>query len=90
MGRFSYTTFPSLRAEPPRESTSAPVHVVPFGPLGAGQWTGHPIGLVIVLGFIAMALVGIPESRAFFVLSLGLGVIAGCALWLWHRANSSF
>jgi len=79
-----------MSKESSRESAAPPAHVVPFGPLGAGQWTGHPIGLVIVFGFIAMALVGIPESRGFFAISLGLGVVVGCALWLWHRSRSKF
>jgi len=64
--------------------------VVPFGPLGGGQWTGHLIGLVIVFGFILMALVGVPESRWFFVASLGLGATVGICLYLWHRTKSLF
>jgi hypothetical protein len=90
MDRFSHPTLPSLRAVPSRESAPSPANLVPFGPLGAGQWTGHPIGLVIVLGFVAMALIGIPESRAFFAISLGLGVVAGLLLWFWHRSKSFF
>ena len=32
-------------------------HLVPFGPGGVGQWTAHPIGLVIVIGLLLMGLV---------------------------------
>ncbi len=43
--------------------TEEPKHLVPFGPYGAGQWTSHPIGLVIVLGMLAMGLVAMPQTR---------------------------
>jgi len=59
--------------------------VVPFGRYGGGEWTGHPIGLVIVLGFLLMGLVGIPEARLFFAGSLVLGGLCGFLLWLRHR-----
>ena len=36
--------------------TPEPKHLVPFGPYGAGQWTAHPIGLVIVIGLVLMGL----------------------------------
>jgi hypothetical protein len=72
------------------EEPRTPVHIVPFGPLGGGQWTGHPIGLFIVFGFVLIALVGVRESRLFFVLSLGLSVILGCGLYFWHRSKSFF
>jgi hypothetical protein len=65
-------------------------NVVPFGPLGAGQWTGHSIGLFIVIGFILIALIGIPESAYFFITSLGVGAAFGCVLRLWHRSKSFF
>jgi hypothetical protein len=72
------------------ESSRADPVVVPFGPLGGGQWTGHPIGLVIVIGFVLMALVGIPESAYFLIASLGVGVVFGGLLRLWHRSKSLF
>lgn len=50
--------------------TAESKHLVPFGPYGAGQWTAHPIGLVIVLGLLLMGLLGLPEYRLFFVGSL--------------------
>jgi hypothetical protein len=63
---------------------------VPFGPFGGGQWTGHFIGLFIAIGFVLMALVGVPESRFFFLVSLSLGAVLGCVLFLWHRSKSFF
>jgi hypothetical protein len=62
-----------------------PTLVVPFGVKGGGLLTGHPIGLVIVLGLLLMGLVGLPEASLFFVGSLCLGGIFGLALWLRHR-----
>ena len=90
MDKYSSPSFGSLRKTSMPESTGTPVHLVPFGPKGAGQWTGHPVGLIIAIGFILMALVGVPESRVFFAASLLLGAVLGCALWLWHRSKSSF
>jgi len=46
--------------------------------------------LFIAIGFILIAFVGVPESRFFFVTSLSLGTVFGCALWLWHRSKSFF
>lgn len=91
MHRFSYPSLGSLRAS--RLAGSQPreyPHVVPFGPLGGGQWTGHAIGLFIVFGFVLMALVGVPESRLFFAMSLGLSAVFGASLYLWHRSKSVF
>ena len=47
----------------PRTNEDRPTSdVLPYGKLGAGLWTGHPIGLV-----------GIPEWRWFFGASVLLG-----------------
>jgi hypothetical protein len=62
-----------------------PNKVVPFGRYGGGEWTGHPIGLFIVLGLLVMGLVGIPEARLFFGASIVLGALCGLFLWLRHR-----
>lgn len=90
MDRFSYSNLGSLRnvrqPQPPRPYPE----VVPFGPLGAGQWTGHPIGLFIALAFVLIALVGVEELRLLLVVALGLGGFLGCGLFLWHRSRSSF
>src|SRR5436853_4441594 len=59
-----------------------PTEVTPFGRYGAGLLTGHPVGLVIVIGLFAVGLVGIPEARWFFAGSLVLGVVLGLLLWL--------
>lgn len=90
MDKWLYPELGSNRRACPREPETAQIRVVPFGPYGGGQYTSHPIGLVIVIGLIAMALVGLPEARGFFVISLGLGVIVGFLLWLYHRTNSVF
>jgi hypothetical protein len=90
MDRYSYSDLRSLRKIPSHVLASTPAHVVPFGPKGGGQWTGHLIGLFIAIGFVVMALVGVPEARPFFIGSLGCGAILGCALWFWHRSKSPF
>jgi hypothetical protein len=45
----------------------------------------HPIGLVIVLGFLLMGLIGIPQFKWFFAGALVLGSLWGFLLWLYHR-----
>jgi hypothetical protein len=90
MDRFSYPSRTSLRNARAPESLRSYPNVVPFGPNGGGQWTGHSIGLVIVIGFILIALVGVPESRFFLGISLALSAVFGCALRLWHRSKSYF
>lgn len=90
MDKYSYPNLQSLRKARPSEPSRSQAQIVPFGPVGGGQWTGHIIGLFIAVGFILMALVGVPESRSFFALSLTLGTVLGFVLWLWHRSNSRF
>lgn len=62
-----------------------PNDVLPYGRYGAGLFTGHPIGLVIVVCLLLIGIVGIPEARLFFVGSLVLGSLLGFVLWLRHR-----
>jgi hypothetical protein len=62
---------------------------MPFGRFGAGLLTGHPIGLVVVLGLLLIGLLGMPEYRIFFVASLALGGLFGLFLWL-HHVDSDF
>jgi hypothetical protein len=61
------------------------IEVLPFGRYGGGLLTGHPIGLLIVFGMLAMGLVGMPEARWFFGGSLILGSGVGLLLWSRHR-----
>ena len=63
----------------------APTKVVPFGIYGAGLWTGHPIGLVIVFALLFIGFVGLPEYRLFLALAVPAGAICGFVMWLRHR-----
>ena len=65
--------------------TPEPKHLVPFGPYGAGQWTAHPIGLVIVIGLVFMGLVSRTPVSDLMLLSLLGGAVVGLFLWLYHR-----
>jgi hypothetical protein len=62
-----------------------PTKVVPFGIYGAGLWTGHPIGLVIVVALVFIGFVGLPEYRLFLALAVPSGAICGFVMWLRHR-----
>ena len=66
-----------------------PTKVVPFGNYGAGLWTGHPIGLVIVIGLLFMGFVGLPEARWFLALAVPAGASCGFFMWLGHRKGLS-
>jgi hypothetical protein len=77
----------ALRVGASHQDLSSSVHLVPFGPYGAGKWTSHPIGWVITVGFVLMGLVGVPEARPFFLLSLIFGGVLGRILWTWHRSK---
>jgi hypothetical protein len=63
----------------------SPAKLVPFGYYGAGLWTGHPIGLVIVIGLLMMGIVGLPEARWFLALAAPAGAVCGFFMWLQHR-----
>ena len=65
--------------------TSEPKHLVPFGPGGVGQWTAHPIGLVIVIGLLVIGLVSRTPLSGLMLLSLLGGLVVGICLWLYHR-----
>jgi hypothetical protein len=73
------------RETAPRDSEPDPTEVIPFGRYGAGFLTGHPVGLVIVLGVLLIGLVGIPEARWFIAGAVAVGSICGFFLWLYHR-----
>jgi len=58
-----------------------PLEVIPYGRFGAGLWTGHPIGFVIVVGIILVGLIGIPVWRWFFGATVIVGSLVGYFLW---------
>jgi hypothetical protein len=62
-----------------------PTKVVPFGYYGGGLWTGHPIGLAIVIGLLTMGIVGLPEARWFLALAVPAGAVCGFFMWFYHR-----
>jgi hypothetical protein len=62
-----------------------PTRVVPFGRQGAGLFTGHPVGLVVVIGLLFMGFVGLPGAHWFYGGALLLGGVWGFFLWLRHR-----
>ena len=68
-----------------REAEIDPTKVVPFGRYGAGLLTGHPVGLVVVLGLLFMGFVGLPGAHWFYGGALLLGGVWGFFLWLHHR-----
>ena len=69
----------------PHNAEPSPNEVLPYGRYGGGLLTGHPIGLVIIIGLLLMGLLGLPEYRLFLVASLALGGLLGSFLWLRHR-----
>jgi len=72
---------------PPGVDELHPKDVVPFGKYGGGRWTGHPIGLVMALGIVLIALIGVPESRYFLAGALPLGALFGFILWKSHQTQ---
>ena len=67
------------------EAEIDPTRVVPFGRYGAGLFTGHPVGLVVVFGLLFMGFVGLPGAHLFYGGALLLGGVWGFCLWLRHR-----
>ena len=80
-------SYATLRHRPFREVAARtnedrhPLQVVPFGRFGAGAWTGHPIESVVVVGFLLIGLIGIPEWRWFFGATVLVGSAVGYFLW---------
>jgi hypothetical protein len=66
-----------------------PTTVVPFGIFGAGLWTAHPIGLVIVIALLLIGFVGLQEYRLFLALAVPAGVVCGFLMWRRHRDELS-
>ena len=58
--------------------------VVPYGKFGGGVWTGHRVGLIIVIGIMIVGFVGIPEWRWFFGAALFVGSLVGYVLYRRH------
>jgi hypothetical protein len=84
----SYATFrrhPYGQVVPPTNEDRPTWEVVPYGKFGAGLWTGHPIGFVVVLGILIVGLVGIPEWRYFFAPTVLAGSLVAYALWRHHQ-----
>ena len=85
----SYVTFrrhPFDRVVPQTNEDRHTQEVVPYGRLGAGLWTGHPIGLIIVIGMLIVGLVGIPEWRYFFGAAVVLGSFVAYVLSRIHQS----
>jgi hypothetical protein len=59
--------------------------VQPFGTNGVGSLTGHPVGLVVIAGVIAITIIYMPAARWFFGGALLLGSVIGLFLWLRDR-----
>ena len=57
----------------------------PYGRYGVGTFTAHPVGLLVVIAVIAIAVMKLPPARAFFICVLPVGGIIGFFLWLRHR-----
>jgi len=86
----SYATFrrrPYGQVVPPSNEDRKTWEVVPYGKFGAGVWTGHPAGLIIVIGMLVVGLVGIPEWRYFLGATLIVGGLLGFFLWRHHQTQ---
>ena len=84
----TYVTFrrhPLGQIAPRTNEDRRVTEVVPYGQFGAGLWTGHPIGFVIVLGMLIVGLIGIPMWRWFFGATVLLGLPV--AYFLMRRHN---
>jgi hypothetical protein len=78
----------SIRESIRRRPEPGPFEVVPFGRYGAGLWTGHPVGLFVALGVVAMALISLPEARPFLAGAIALGSVGGILLRRRHRKEA--
>ena len=75
----------SVRETASYSSEPNPTEPIPFGRGGAGLYTSHPVGLVVVVGVLLMALFGLPEARWFLGGAFLLGCAWGFILWFRHR-----
>lgn len=80
----------SVRRRPPGQVVARsnedrhPAEIVPYGRFGAGELTGHPIGLVIVIGLLLFEVIAIPW---FFAAQVVLGGLVAFFLWRYHQAK---
>jgi hypothetical protein len=58
--------------------------VRPYGRFGVGTFTAHPVGLLVVIAVIVIAMVGLPPARLFLAAFI-VGGIFGFFLWLRNR-----
>jgi hypothetical protein len=75
----------SVRKTAPHDSEPNPTEPIPFGRGGAGLYTSHPVGLVVVVGVLLMGLFALPDARWFLGGALLFGCVWGFFLWLRHR-----
>ena len=83
----SYATFrrhPYGQVVPSTNEDQKAWDAVPYGKYGAGFWTGHPVGLIVVIGILIVGLVGIPEWLYFFGATVLAGSLVAYALWRRH------
>jgi len=85
MKKFFETGLGRTRNPSSRNSLPDPTEVLPFGRYGAGLYTEHPVGLLVVAAMLTVVLWRIPEARWFFAGSLLLGIVFGLCLWLYRR-----
>jgi hypothetical protein len=86
----SYVTFrrhPFDEVVPRSNEDRKTWEVVPYGKFGAGLWTGHPAGLIVVIGILIVGLVGIPEWRYFFGATVLVGSLVAYSLYRRHRVR---
>lgn len=84
----AYATFrrhPYGQVVPPANDDRNIQDIVPYGKFGAGVWTGHPAGLIVVLGILLVGLIGIPEWRYFFAATVLVGSFIGYLLLRHHH-----
>ncbi|HKF40446.1 MAG TPA: hypothetical protein VKB21_05140 [Candidatus Acidoferrum sp.] len=84
----SYVTFrrhPFDEVVPRSNEDPKTWEVVPYGKLGAGLWTGHPAGLIVVIGTLIVGWVGIPEWRYFFGATVLVGSLVAYSFYRRHR-----
>jgi uncharacterized membrane protein YqjE len=42
-------------------------------------------GLLVAVAVVVVLLVGLPAYRWFFLISVGIGIVAAAILYLWHK-----